>query len=375
MLILMSLAGIASLNGTERFRQRFASHLDQGHFRRFQDVWASSIGLGTYLGDADDATDARYAEAIAAVCRLGGNVIDSAINYRCQRSERVIGRTISKLAAQGEVTREELIMCSKGGYIPFDGDVPEDAGRYVAERIINAGLASYDELSGGCHCMSPAYLDHMLSMSLANLRLETIDVYYLHNPEQQLAELSRDAFMARMAAAFEWLEQRTADGAIRYYGVATWNGLRRNPHAPDYLHLEALVQLAERTGGAQHHFRAIQLPYNLAMPEASSFANQPVAGETVTVLEAAARLGLSVAISASLLQGRLAELPSRMSDHIPDLATSAQRAVQFVRSTPGVTTALVGMKQTAHVEDILALARHPLLSPADISRLFDRRQR
>jgi aryl-alcohol dehydrogenase-like predicted oxidoreductase len=371
----MSLAGLASLNGTERFRQRFASGADPGHFRRFQDVWASSIGLGTYLGDADDETDARYAGAVAAACRLGGNLFDAAINYRCQRSERAIGRAVAKLTAEGAATRDELILCTKGGYVPFDGEVPDDPGRYVADRIINAGLASYDELVGGCHCLAPGYLDAMLSMSLANLRVSTVDVYYLHNPEEQLREVSRDTFMARMAAAFELLERRAAEGAIRYYGLATWNGLRRNPQAQDYLPLETLAQLAERTGGAQHHFRAIQLPYNLAMPEAASFANQPVGGTAVPVLEAARQLGLSVAISASLLQGRLADLPSRMSEHIPGLATSAQRAVQFVRSTPGVTTALVGMKQAAHVEEIFALAAQPLLTAQQVAGLFDRSRR
>jgi aryl-alcohol dehydrogenase-like predicted oxidoreductase len=111
------------------------------------------------------------------------------------------------------------------------------------------------------------------------------------------------------------------------------------------------------------------------MPEAFSFRNQTVAGEPMTVLEAAGRLGLSAVASASLLQSRLAELPQILAARIPGLASSAQRAVQFVRSTPGVTTALVGMKQRAHVEDNLALAAHPLLGAEELARLFDRSRR
>jgi aryl-alcohol dehydrogenase-like predicted oxidoreductase len=41
-----------------------------------------------------------------------------------------------------------------------------------------------------------------------------------------------------------------------------------------------------------------------------------------------------------------------------------------VRSTPGVTTALVGMSRRAHVEENLRLARLPPASAEDYQRLF-----
>lgn len=370
----MVIEGVASSSATERFRQRFAScHPD--HFRPLQELWASSIGLGTYLGDADDQTDTQYADAIRAAVACGCNVLDTAINYRCQRSERAIGRTLAAMIAQRQIDRAELILCTKGGYLPYDGGVPPDPARYLVETIINPGLAQYDDIVAGCHCISPAYLDHALNTSLANLRVQTIDVYYLHNPEQQLDEVDRDTFLQRLEAAFDWLEQRVQGGAIRYFGVATWNGLRCNPQAKAHLSLETLVELATRAGGAAHHFRAIQLPYNLAMPEAFSFKNQLVSGQSLTPLEAARRLGLSVMVSASLLQSQLVRLPASLEARIPGLSTAAQRAVQFVRSTPGVTAALVGMKQRAHVEENLALARYPLLAAEDLSHLFDRTRR
>jgi aryl-alcohol dehydrogenase-like predicted oxidoreductase len=368
------MTGVASSSATERYCQRFPA-ADAGHFRRLQDLWASSIGLGTYLGDADERTDALYAEAISTALARGCNLLDAAINYRCQRSERVIGHTLAAVVAEGAVTRDEVVVCTKGGYLPFDGEVPADPARYVADTVVRAGLAPYDEIVAGCHCLTPAYLDHALSRSLANLRVQTIDVYYLHNPEQQLDEVGRDAFERRLETAFALLERRASEGRLRYYGAATWNGLRAAPNAKSYLSLERLVALAERAGGASHHFKVIQLPYNLAMPEAFSFRNQTVAGEPMTVLEAAGRLGLSAVASASLLQSRLAELPHMLDARIPGLASSAQRAVQFVRSTPGVTTALVGMKQRTHVEDNLALAAHPLLGTEELARLFDRSRR
>jgi aryl-alcohol dehydrogenase-like predicted oxidoreductase len=346
---------------TERFRQRFGS-LDPGHFRPWQESWVSSIGIGTYLGDTDDRTDALYAEALRAALARGCNLIDTAINYRAQRSERVIGRTLAALLSSGELSREELILCTKGGYLPGDEAVPPS-------------LAKPDEIVAGCHCLAPAYLDHALRTSLRNLRVERLDGYYLHNPEQQLDAVSRDTFRRRLAAAFTLLEQRAQEGLIRYYGVATWQGLRANPKARGYLSLEELVQIAGEAGGATHRFRLVQLPYNLAMPEAYAFKNQPVLGEPCSALEAAQRLGLSVIVSASVLQGQLARLPESLAARIPGGTTAAQRAIQFVRSTPGVTAALVGMKTAAHVEENLALAAVPPMSVEAIEAVFDRSRR
>ena len=363
--------GVASASATERFRQRFAS-FDPSHFRSLQDLWASSIGIGTYLGDSDDRIDALYSEAIRFALSSGCNVIDTAINYRCQRSERAIGQALEWLLAEGAITRDEVILCTKGGYLPFDGEVPSNPSRYIVDTFINPGLAQYDEIVAACHCLAPRYLDESLQTSLANLRVQTIDLYYLHNPEQQLDEVDRETFLRRLEAAFALLEQRAQEGRIRYYGLATWNGFRCNPKARAYLSLEELVALARRIGSDDHHLRAMQLPYNLAMPEAFSFKNQIVEGHSMTILQAAARLGLSVMISASLLQRQLARLPASLEARIPGLSTSAQRAIQFVRSTPGVTTALVGMKERAHVEENLALAQHPLLSAEQVGRLFDR---
>ena len=370
----MTTPGAASAAATERFRQRFAS-CDAEHFRRLQEPWASSIGLGTYLGDADDRTDALYDDAIRAALRFGCNVIDTAINYRCQRSERVIGTALASLFTEQALRRDELILCTKGGYLPFDGRVPNDPARYLLSTVVDSGLASYEEIVAGCHCLTPAYLDHALAMSRANLRVETIDVYYLHNPEQQLDQVDRDTLDQRIEAAFALLEQRAQDGALRCYGVATWEGLRANPKARNYLSLERLLAIAERVGGSSHRFRAVQAPYNLSMPEAFSFRNQPLGGTPMSLLEAAHHAGLSVMASAALLQGRLLRLPQGVEAYIPGPFTAAQRAVQFARSAPGVTTALVGMMRRQHVEENLAVARRPLLGPDRLRELFQPRTR
>src|ERR1044072_9116854 len=107
-----------------------------------QASYLTSIGIGTYLGNADDATDASYVRAIVRAVQLGCNVIDTAANYRFQRSERSIGRALEILANEHGIGREQLVICTKGGYIPFDGQPPRNVREYVVETFIKPGIAS-----------------------------------------------------------------------------------------------------------------------------------------------------------------------------------------------------------------------------------------
>jgi predicted aldo/keto reductase-like oxidoreductase len=132
-----------------------------------------------------------------------------------------------------------------------------------------------------------------------------------------------------------------------------------------------MVTLAREVGGEAHGFRFIQLPLNLAMPEALTLRNQEVNGTEVSTLDAAAALGVTVMASASILQGRVAHgLPPGLREPLGNLATDAQMAIQFVRSAPGITTALVGMSSPEHVEENLELARVEPLAPEQFMQLF-----
>src|SRR5262249_20909425 len=340
----------------------------QGHFREQQELQMSSIGLGTYLGHWDEHTDRAYQDAIKRAFQLGCNVIDSAINYRFQRSERVIGAALKQAISAGTVSRDEVVIATKGGFFPFDGEPPHDARAWVTENVLNRGLARAEDIAGGGHCMTPAYLDDQLSRSLANLGVDTIDIYYVHNPETQLEFVSGEEFVRRIRSTFEFLERAASEGRIQFYGTATWNGYRQEPGSRGYLSLGTLESIAKEIGGDGHRFRVIQLPHNLAMPEALTLGNQEVEGETLSTLMACNRLGITVMCSASILQAKLtAGLPEFVSQALSGLTTDAQRAIQFVRSTPGVTTALVGMSKRSHVEENLATAR---VSPVSMETFF-----
>ena len=367
----MSLTGCATLEGTTRYCDRFKPTAAENHFRNEQNLWLSSIGIGTYLGNADDATDAKYTEAIAKAVELGANVIDTAANYRFQRSERAIGKAFRTLNEESGFARDEIVICTKGGYLPFDGAPPRDVRAYVEETFVRPSIASFEDIVGGSHCMTPAYLQSQLDQSLRNMGLDCVDVYYIHNPESQLGYAPEKEFFARLRAAFGLLEKNIASGKIRTYGVATWNGFRVAHTSREYHSLPRMVELAREVGGESHGFRLVQLPFNLAMPEGLVLRNQTVESRELSVLEAAAALGVTVISSASIFQGRVAQgLPETIREPLGSLATDAQTAIQFVRSAPGITTALVGMSSLAHVEENLQLVRINPAQPEDLRRLF-----
>ncbi len=369
----MKLSGHATLEGTDRLRQRFVAKVAEGHFRRVHGLWLSSVGLGTYLGDEDAGTDELYRDAIARAVELGCNVLDSAINYRHQRSERTVGAALSSLTRLGRASRDEIVVATKGGFVPFDGGYPADPPAYFRETFLRPGIMRPEELVAGCHCIAPAYLRHQLARSRQNLGLDCVDIYYLHNPETQLQEVSRSELRERLRHAFATLEEAVAQGEIRMYGTATWNGYRQPPSARDYLSLSEVVALAREVGGSDHHFKVIQLPHNLGMPEAFTRANQLLGDDWVSALEAASRLGILVMASASIMQGQMARhLPPLAGEALGGLTTDAQRAIQFVRSTPGLGVALVGMKQIAHVEENLSTAGVSPARPEDLNRLLRR---
>ncbi len=351
--------GYATTRGTERFRRRFARRLEPYFYRSLRDtVHVSSLGIGTYLGECDDATDRDYVTTLTAAFKSGVNLVDSAINYRCQRSERCVGTALTGAIADGVVKRDEVVVCTKGGYIPLDGRPPETRREYeefLRAQYYDRGVMTPSDVVAGGHCIAPSYITDQIRRSGRNLGVKTIDIYYLHNPEQQLDAITRDAFRSRMREAFVALEQAVADELIACYGCATWSGFRVDAGSRPHLDLADLVAIARDAGGPDHHFRVLQLPINLAMPEAVRVPTQRVGTANVPLLQAAAELGMTVIASASLMQGQLTRgLPAKVQEAFPELTTDAQRAAAFVRDLPAVTTALIGMKSVAHLEEQLA---------------------
>lgn len=139
-----------------------------------------SLGYGTYLGDPSTDHDTLYYNAIINGVQSGGvNVLDTAINYRYMKSERVVGAAVKELINIG-YSREELFLCSKGGYITEDGD-RDGWTKKNMDQLVNSGGLPPKEIVADTHCMHPVFLQNQLELSLKNMQLGTLDLYYIHN--------------------------------------------------------------------------------------------------------------------------------------------------------------------------------------------------
>ena len=330
----------ATVEGTGRYAAERPQFRVCGFYRTVRGLAVSSLGIGTYLGEADEAADRAYTEALLAAGQGGINFFDCAINYRNQRSERSMG------AALRELDREQIVVCTKAGFLT-PGAVPEN---------LTPG-----DVVGRMHSMAPDFLEDQIGRSRTNLGVDTIDVFYLHNPETQLRFRTLEQFDEGIRRAFARLESLVERGWIRWYGAATWDGLRQK----DQLDLRRMAAIAAEEGGREHHFRFIQLPFNLGMVEA--FVGRPQ-----NLLDTAAELDIAAVASATLLQARvLAHMPDAVADLLPGLESDAQRAIQFTRSTPGIAVALVGMSHREHVLDNLGVARVEPASRETYLRLYE----
>jgi aryl-alcohol dehydrogenase-like predicted oxidoreductase len=321
----------ATATATANYAARHPGLYETGFYRTIFDLKVSTLGTGTYLDASVDA--------LLAAAEGGINFFDTAINYRNQQSERDLGAALERLQ------RDEVVVCTKAGYLT-PGAVPP--------------FLKPADVVGGSHSMTPEFLEDQIERSRGNLGIDTIDVFYLHNPETQLGFVSRGEFDDRVRRAFARLERLADAGRIRWYGAATWNGFRK----PDLLSLRRLSEIALEEGGADHRFRFIQLPFNLGMVEA--YADGPI-----SVLQQAAELGVAVIASATLMQTQVLDhMPDAVAELLPGLETAAQRAIQFTRSTPGIAVALVGMGRREHVVENLGVARVPPATPEQYQRLY-----
>ena len=352
------ISGFATSDGTEKFAN--TSDVNQLNFKKTQNLTLSNVGIGTYLGDPDEKTDEAVKNAVKQSVQLGVNVIDTAINYRAQKAERSVGRAIEELIQEEKISRDQIFLCTKNGYLTNDADVKQDFWEYVKNEYSNKGVISEGDVSSGYHCMTVSYLNDQLERSLKNLGVECIDLLYLHNAvEGQIKDVSKDLFLKNLKLVFELYEQKRREGKIKFYGMATWECFRVSSDNPQYLSLQETINMAKEVGGENHGFRFIQLPFNMHYDQALLKKNQLLDGFPVSILEAASKLGIGVFTSVPFMQGRL--LGPGVIPEFNDLKPSL-RALQFIRSSPGVLAPLVGQKSTEHVSENLEIMKIPPLN-------------
>ena len=256
--------GWATSAGTKDFfnKKQSISTSSSYSYSPSSDLFWSKIGVGSYLGDASDSEVSQLVEdAVYQSIRYGGiNVVDTSINYLGQKAERAIGKALKKLILkEHSVTRSQIMIATKGGFIPADADADTSPKSVLAQWMVEyAAEASnleaaeetakkfpVDQIVQQKHCIDPICLSISLKKSMINLGVSTVDLFYLHNIEKQLEEVSREELKKRLLRAFIKLEQMRKKHLIRFYGLATWNLFRVNSNHKLYFSLKEVTEIAE----------------------------------------------------------------------------------------------------------------------------------
>jgi uncharacterized protein YyaL (SSP411 family)/aryl-alcohol dehydrogenase-like predicted oxidoreductase len=307
-----ALPGSASPEGTARYAARIVSqsrhngHMERG-YGRFgnRGLTTSRLGFGTYRVDTREP---EHRDALKKALREGVNLIDISTNYMDGDSERLIGSVLREVIKGGELSREEVIVVSKIGYVQGQNlkqaETREQAGRPYPDMV------KYGE--GIWHCIHPEYLADQLTQSLDRLGLATLDVCLLHNPEYFLSEaahhsgenlaVTRETFYRRIEQAFTFFESQVSAGRIRYYGVSS-NTVTAVPSDAEATSLSRMSDAARTAAASQgmerHHFAALQCPMNLYETGALVTPNTGM-DLRETVLEVAQREGIAVLVNRPL---------------------------------------------------------------------------
>ena len=364
----------ATKEGTFTYLKQFSDY-NRSFYRFSGDFFVSSVGLGTFRKEPyrEENYVVNYKDAIKTAIQNGINHIDTAINYRYQVSEQEIGETLEELFKYGVAKREELVVSSKAGFIPLEFPFPDNPYDWIEQNIIDQELATKEEVVIDQHCMSPKFLRWSVERSLENLKLETLDILYLHNPETQLGYVNRAMVMERIKEAFRLFESLVEEGKIRAYGIASWNAFLYEEGHAEYLSLSEIVQMAVEVGGESHHFKYIQSPFNLGKPHAYNYSNQKGPdGKYYTLMQAAYGYGLGLFASSSLLQMNL--FKGKFSETIRETLhtkeeTDIVTALQFSRSG-NVLSGLFGSIDPKHIKENLMLAYIDEAKPEQIGTLF-----
>jgi aryl-alcohol dehydrogenase-like predicted oxidoreductase len=302
--------GYATSDGTGDYATRFEP-LSYGPLGRTGLV-AGQAGFGGYRISSGVA---HHASALKFALRSGINLIDTSANYADGGSETLVGDVLEDLAQGGELARSQVIVISKVGYL--QGENYSLSQQRKSEGRSFQDLVEYGQ--GLEHCIHPEFIEDQLTRSLARLKLETLDGYLLHNPEYYLGWAAKNGlplkdalqeYHRRIRGAFEHLEKEVEQGRIRFYGISS-NTFPASANDPEFTCLQTVWELAEAVS-ADHHFRIVQMPFNLMEPGAVLELNQPT-GQSALAFAAEKDLGVLInrplnAFAANRLF-RLADLP------------------------------------------------------------------
>ncbi|MGM9987695.1 MAG: aldo/keto reductase [Bacillaceae bacterium] len=340
----MNIKGFADNKETELYLRKY-KYISPRKTPWFQ---SSPIAIGTHLGNMTETDSILYQDSIEYCLRNGINFIDTALNYRGMRSERDIGIVLDKLInKEGILKRNEIIISTKAGMLPGDIDAKLVPSDYLKEILLKNDIIKESDISTlghQKHVLSPNYYAFAIEQSRKHLNLDTIDIYYIHNPEISMHSLGQSLFYQKLSTLFEHLEQEVHLGHIQFFGMATWDAFLYEQSEDNYFSLKRVVDIAEEVGGKNHHFKFVQLPYNLHNTKANTKRNQLVNNELVPFLDAAKKLDIIVTTSAPFHLGKL------LHENY-----SAEDCLKYILETETIHAAMLGMKNIEHVKENLEI--------------------
>ncbi|MFT7621643.1 MAG: aryl-alcohol dehydrogenase-like predicted oxidoreductase [Myxococcota bacterium] len=255
----------------------------------------SRIGFGGYR--AHDQVDDHRA-ALEAALHEGCNLVDTSTNYNDGGGERLIGQVLH--TSEHLASRDEVVIISKVGYVQGSNL------RRVRERSdMGQPFPEVVRYMEGCwHCIHPVWIEDQLERTLERIRLKTVDIYLLHNPEYFLLDAARGdnpapleerrtQFYERLGRAFACLEAQVANGRISGYGVSS-NTFVVAPQRDDAVSLSRVLDVVEEVCGPNHHFAVAQAPMNLLEIGAAVIRNTGVDGQQRTFLQEGAARGVTI---------------------------------------------------------------------------------
>jgi aryl-alcohol dehydrogenase-like predicted oxidoreductase len=261
-------------------------------------LMVTACGFGAYR---TDYRVREHSSSLEYAISQGINLIDTSANYSDGGSEIMIGSVLEELIKSGKIKREEIVVVSKGGYL-------QGKNLQAAKKMKDDGVG-YKEVTEYAeniwHCIHPDFLRDQITFSLERLKLDTIDVYLLHNPEYfldspaakdlELDEL-RHEYYRRIKRAFEHLEKEAEEGRIGCYGISSNSFVK-----PSDDHVFTSLQYCNEAAieiSPDNLFKVIEFPLNLSERGAIIVKNQ--IGDTTTLIDYAAKQKFAVLVNRPL---------------------------------------------------------------------------
>jgi len=283
--------------------------------------WA--IGGNSYGQSYGPTSDKESIESLNRAVDLGLNFFDTADVYGRGHSEELLGK-----ALRGK--RDRIVLAAKVGADFYQG----------------AGFQTF----------TPDYIRFALEKSLARLKTDYIDVYQLHNPPLRL--LNREELYAP-------LDDLKKEGKIRAWGVSIFTPVEGmtaiSVGKPDCLQVTYNI----------FSFKAEQQLFHRAFEVGCAIiAREPLANGFLTgKYDTHPQFGAGDFRKNWPIEHMQAR--SEAARKLTFLNKGAERsltqaAIKYVLSDRAVSTAIVGMKTVAQVEENLAASDKPALTMAEL---------